>query len=126
MQDDQCGGSACNATCTGEACKTKTSDNKCIDAKGGLSQVCCVGDTTKACFPTNTANPANAGKIDRTGVPMPVSPAWNDPTFPKTSTGTVVSLFCIPATTSNTVNTTSGLPGPGALILPGTVVVDKK
>ena len=126
VQDDQCGGSACNAPCGGLACQTKTSDGKCIDAKGGLSQFCCAGSTSTPCFPTNTANPANAGKIDRTGVPMPVSPAWNDPTFPKTSTGTVVSLFCIPATTSNTVNTTSGLPGPGALILPGTVVVDKK
>ena len=126
VQDDQCGGSACNATCTGLACQTKTADNKCIDAKGGLSQFCCAGDTTKPCFPTNTGNPANAGKIDRTGSPMPVTPAWNDPTFPKMSHGTVVSLFCIPATTANTVNITSGLPGPGALILPGTVVVDKK
>src|SRR5205823_1257252 len=74
-------------------------------------------------FPTNTGNPANAGRIDRIGVPMVVSPPWNDPTFPKTAHGTVVSIFCIPATMSNTINTTSGLPGPGALILPGTVVV---
>ncbi len=36
-----------------------------------------------------------------------------------TVTGTLVSFFCIPATKAPAINTTAGLPGPGALTLPG-------
>ncbi len=31
---------------------------------------------------------------------------------------TLVSFFCIPATQSAVINTTAGLPGPGAIVLP--------
>ena len=34
------------------------------------------------------------------------------------NTGTLVSFFCIPATKAPAINTTAGLPGPGALSLP--------
>ena len=126
VQDDQCAGGSCNATCSGLACVKKAADGiTCIDSKGGLSQVCCSTDTTKPCFPT-AQKPGVDGKITRTGIPKPVTPAWNDPTFPKTSDGTVVSVFCEPATSINSINTTAGLPGPGALILPGTVCVNKE
>ena len=118
VQDDQCGGGLCNVTCSGLACASRTPDGQCLDAKGGISQFCCSTDSTKPCFPT-----AQTPGVVRTGVPMPVNPPWNTPDFPKTANGTVVSVFCEPATTSNTINTTSGLPGPGALILPTSVVV---
>ncbi len=35
-----------------------------------------------------------------------------------TQTGTLVGFFCIPATKAPAINTTAGLPGPGALTLP--------
>jgi len=122
VQDDQCQTGVCNSVCTGLACVSHAADcpgNPCLDSKGGLSQFCCSNDSTKPCYPTG--NPAIA-KIERTGVPMPPTPVWPDPTYPKNGTGTVVSVFCEPATTANTINTTSGLPGPGALILPGSQV----
>ena len=125
VQDDQCGGGVCNATCSGLACQTKAPDGSCLDSKGGLSQVCCSTDATKPCFPTGTS-PGSAAKIERTGVANPVSPPWGDGVYPKTGNGTVVSTFCEPATTSNTINTTTGLPGPGALILPGTTIIKKQ
>jgi hypothetical protein len=36
--------------------------------------------------------------------------------------GTLVSFFCIPATRAAAINTTAGLPGPGAVALPGSSV----
>ena len=122
VQDDGCGNGVCNSTCTGIACVSHATDcpgSPCLDSKGGLSQFCCSNDSTKPCYPTG--NPAIA-KIERTGIPMPPTPVWPDPTYPKMGTGTVVSVFCEPATTANTINTSTGLPGPGALILPGSNV----
>ena len=86
----------------------------CIDSKGGLSQNCCNNDTTRSCFPT-----AGGGSIVRTGKRSIPSPAFPDQTYPKTGNGVVVSIFCIPATGTNSIDTTSGLPGPGALVTPG-------
>jgi len=121
VQDDNCGAGGCGSNnCTGSACATMGTDPSsgnpiCIDSKGGLSQNCCNNDTTKSCFPT-----AGGGSIVRTGKPVIPSPPFPDPTYPKTGNGVVVSLFCIPATGTNSIDTTSGLPGPGALVTPGT------
>ena len=51
-------------------------------------------------------------------------PAWSgDPTtYPKTTTGKLAATFCEAATESIAVNGVAGLPGPGALILPGDVM----
>ena len=125
VQDDQCGGALCNASCTGLACTGHTPDGQCLDSKGGISQFCCSNDTTKPCYPTKQV-PGVAGNIERTGIANPLTPPWGDGMYPKTGNGTVVSTFCEPATTSNTINTTTGLPGPGALILPGMTVVTKQ
>jgi len=125
VQDDQCGGALCNASCTGLACTGHTPDGQCLDSKGGISQFCCSNDTTKPCYPTKQV-PGVAGNIERTGIANPLTPPWGDGIYPKTGNGTVVSTFCEPATTSNTINTTTGLPGPGALILPGMTVVTKQ
>jgi hypothetical protein len=54
-------------------------------------------------------------------MPVAPAPAWPDPTYPKTSEGTVfAAVFCEGATDSSQVNLVTGLPGPGALLLPGT------
>ena len=121
VQDDNCGSGGCGSNnCSGSACATMGTDPSsgnpiCIDSKGGLSQNCCNNDTTRSCFPT-----AGGGSITRTGKPSIPSPAFPDQTYPKTGNGVVVSIFCIPATGTNSIDTTSGLPGPGALVTPGT------
>ena len=113
-QDDQCGGGAsCSAPCTGPACVSTTASGQCVDAKGGLSQLCCSNDTTRPCFPT-----AGGGQIVRTGSAAPPTPVFPDPTYPKTGSEVLVATFCESATGSSVVNATTGLPGPGALILP--------
>ena len=110
---DACGGSACNATCTGTACAQTTSDGKCIDVKGGVSQVCCANDSTRPCFPS-----AGGGSIVRNGSAGVPAPAWPDATYPKTGDATLAATYCVPASGSNLVNGSTGLPGPGAVLLP--------
>ncbi len=121
VQDDNCNGTPCNATCTGSACVSHDSQGRCVDAKGGISQVCCAGNTLAPCFPT-----AGGGSIVRTGNPDPPAPVWPDTTYPKTSTnGILVTTFCEASTGTTTIDATAGLPGPGALILPGTQILRK-
>ena len=115
VQDDNCLGSGCGTDCTGSACVGMTIDPSsgnpiCIDAKGGLAQNCCGGTP---CFPT-----AGGGSIVRTGKPAIPSPPFPDPTYPKTSDGVLASIFCIPGTGTNSIDSASGLPGPGALVAP--------
>ena len=106
--DDACSGAACAAGCTGNACVTHDASGQCIDSKGGISQVCCSNDTTKPCFPTGSG----VGAIQRTG-----KRALNG------QLGAQVATFCINTTQSSIINITTGLPGPGAIILPNTVQV---
>jgi hypothetical protein len=121
VQDDNCAGTPCNATCTGSACNSHDAQGRCIDARGGISQLCCAGNTLSPCFAT-----ANGGSIVRTGTPDPPAPVWPDPTYPKTSTnGILVTTFCEASTGTTTIDATAGLPGPGALILPGTQIQRK-
>jgi hypothetical protein len=106
-QDDSCGAGSCTATCTGAACVATDPAGNCIDAKGGISQLCCSNNTATPCFPTK-----GGGSITRTG-------------HPGTPGNTLVSaaLFCVPRTTSTLINITTGLPGPGSLLLPSQVSV---
>jgi hypothetical protein len=104
--DDACAG-ACNAGCTGNACVTHDASGNCIDSKGGISQVCCSNNTTLPCFPT-----ANGGAITRQG-----KRALDG------QLGAQVATFCIAPTQSTVINATTGLPGPGAIILPNQVQV---
>lgn len=104
-QNDNCGGSACGAQCTGSACVNGPNppNGVCIDAKGGISQLCCAGNTSLPCFPTGSG-----GAIERTGSPVvPGTPAG----------GVFAANFCIPAA-GGIVSAVAGLPGPGALLLP--------
>jgi hypothetical protein len=98
-----------SAACTGAACVGKTPAGECIDVKGGISQNCCTGNTSTPCFP----NP-----IVRTGSTTPPAPAFPDPTFPKTGNVTVVGTYCESSSGSSTVDLVTGLPGPGAIVLP--------
>jgi hypothetical protein len=105
--DDACGAGVCNATCTGTACAAHDAAGNCIDAKGGISQLCCSNATATPCFPTK-----NGGSFTRTGTPGPPGKIMVN-----------AAVFCIPRTGSTLINITSGLPGPGALLLPATVSV---
>jgi hypothetical protein len=105
-QDDACGTGTCSAQCTGAACNAMN-NGECIDAKGGISQLCCSSSTSTPCFPTR-----NNGTISRTGAPATDG-----------HTAVFASTFCISRTDSTLINVTTGLPGPGALLLPGDVQV---
>ena len=130
-QDDACGGQKCSAiagNCSGASCvstvpnPTDPQQQICVDAKGGLAQNCCNGNTAVSCHPTYPAagaTPAGPG-IVRTGRPVAgATPSpWGDDAYPKTTDGIVlVSTFCEPPTGTGTVDIVSGLPGPGAVIL---------
>jgi hypothetical protein len=106
-QDDSCSGGQCNAGCTGAACNGTDAAGNCIDAKGGISQLCCSNNTATPCFPTR-----GGGSVTRTG-----HPGTNGATLLNAAT------FCIARTNSTLINITTGLPGPGALLLPSKVSV---
>jgi len=95
--------------CIGPACASTTATGQCVDIKGGLSQNCCTNDPTTPCFPS---------PIVRTGSTAPPAPAFPDPMYPKTGDVTLVATFCEASSGSSTVDAVTGLPGPGALVLP--------
>jgi len=105
-QHDDCNGAACNVDCSATA-----------DPKGGINQTCCANPQRLPCFPTSAAS--GSQPIARTGNVAVPSPAWPDPTYPKTGTGVLAAVFCIPPTSNITVDSTAGLAGPGALLLSG-------
>jgi len=131
-QDDNCveAGDRCSANpgnCTGDSCVDHVADPTnpaatiCVDVFGGLSQNCCNISTSVPCHPTypaQGATPAGPGIVRQgravaTATPTP----WGDDQYPKTAEGTVlVSTFCEPPTGTSTVDLTTGLPGPGAVI----------
>jgi hypothetical protein len=120
VKDDKCqeNGGTCTGTCS---CDHTDSRGNCVDPKGGVRQTCCSNDATRSCFPT-----ATAGKIERTGSAAVPQPALPDATFPKTSDIVQAAVFCESATAeSNVINNLTGLPGPGALLLPVTAVWTK-
>lgn len=111
--DNGQGCGACGTTCSGAACVSMTADGQCVDVKGGLSQNCCANATAQPCFPT-----ANGGQIVRTGMAAPPTPPFPDPAYPKSGNVTLVATFCEATSGSTTVDLVTGLPGPGALVLP--------
>jgi hypothetical protein len=115
-QDDNCTGGVCNATpCTGTACATHDAAGNCIDAKGGISHYCCSNNTSLPCFPTsNASKAAGLGSIVRTGKPVVPGDAAG---------GVFAGTFCIAHTDSSLINSVTGLPGPGALLLPAVATV---
>ena len=118
-------------------CENQLKQNDCASAcnegmcpsglSPGVDQVCCRDEANgrRGCFAANE-------DVTRSGVPaIPYADAnaqtgaWPDPTYPKTALGGALATpFCIPATTDNVVNSVAGLAGPGALILPGPVLIE--
>jgi len=111
-EDDACAGGTCTAACTGAACAS-TIDGQCVDAKGGLSQVCCSDDPQQPCFPTGTG-----ASLTRIGDATAPAPPFGDPTYPKIGRLTLAGAFCVPASRSTFVDVLVGLPGPAAIVLP--------
>jgi hypothetical protein len=119
-------GGTCTAACSGDACANLATDHVtgepvCLDEKGGVSQFCCSTAPSLPCFPTG---PGSAGVLARVGRALVPQPAWPDPTYPKT-TGCApgqctvqVATFCEAATGSTSLDGLTGLPGPGAIVLP--------
>ncbi len=105
-QDDSCGAASCTASCLPSP-----------PVKGGVHQLCCQNAQHTPCFAT-----AGGGEIVRTGAPEIPTPAWPDAAYPKVGVGgeagmRLVSVFCVDRTNA-AVDGVSGLPGPGAVILP--------
>ncbi|MGH7893521.1 MAG: hypothetical protein ACREQL_02580 [Candidatus Binatia bacterium] len=115
VRHDECNlTGATSFTCTVD-CSTAT------DFKGGKQQYCCTNPQKTPCFPTNPNT--GIGQITRQGTPVVTQPAWPFPTYPKSADGGVLaSVFCIPPTSAPLVDGTAGLPGPGALLLPGSII----
>jgi hypothetical protein len=105
---DDCGSGACTVDCGAKP-----------DPKGGINQMCCSNARGLPCFPTDPLT--GVGEIVRSGTVGTPTPAWPDPTYPKTSGGTLAAVFCIPSSNGIPVDATAGLPGPGALLLSGTL-----
>ena len=106
LQSDDCDTGTCTeGVCTGTAC-ISGSGVDCVDAKGGISQACCSNKTSTPCFTSKTAPITRVGKPATSG-----------------NTGSFAATFCIARTNSTLINTVTGLPGPGTLILPADVVV---
>ena len=109
------------APCTGLACLSKIDDplnpgtQVCVDSKGGVSQLCCNGNTTKPCFTL-----ANNGVVNRSGHQGVPQPALPDTTYPKQAdTGVLASTFCIPSTGKSAIDQVTGLPDRAPSSSPG-------
>ncbi len=132
-------GNGGSCPCPGQKQRNQcANENQCSAAQcpsglePGVDQLCCQGGSgvKLGCYPGQGATETD---IIRAGIasivyadPANTTGAWPDPTYPKMTAqdGSLVSTFCIAATTSNIVNNVAGLPGPGAVILPGPMVVE--
>jgi len=124
--DSECPGGSCNEQCPGGQC---LSGNEGTCAAGPFEQFCAIqtfrgcgansdcplsGDTCtlgkfRDCF---LDNGVVGGGVDVTGVPYPSCGGLGS--------GSVGALFCVPPTSSGSVNSVSGLPGLGRVVLPYT------
>jgi hypothetical protein len=110
------------ATCDASQCP---SDDVASGIQPGVDQTCCVGGgNTIGCFPADGETPSDP-LIVRNGEAAVGQPPWPGLTYPKIARGgKVASVFLIDATQAQTINTSTGLPGPGALEFVADVCVD--
>src|SRR5262245_37584762 len=116
----QCTAGACAGpfTCARTSTDPTTGETVCVDAKGGLAQFCCSNDPNRACQPTRTDAVTRVG---RTAEPRDASGiAYGAGAYPKHSDVVSVATFCEAATGTSSIDALTGLPGPGALVLPAT------
>jgi len=103
-------------TCARTITDPTTGENICVDAKGGLSQYCCSNDPGQACEPSRTGAITRSGRAeaprDTNGI------GYGAGEYPKHSDAVSVATFCEAATGTSTIDALTGLPGPGALVLP--------
>ena len=107
IQPNSCTSGVCPAS---NLCEDGPIDGLCSNQR---YRSCRTGTGTKDCgdvYPgagtcENSPRPCFGSNITRVGVPG-------------TKEGTLVAGFCVPATRAPAINTTAGLPGPGALSLP--------
>ena len=114
------GGCAGPQTCARRGIDASTGEAVCIDAKGGTSQYCCSNDPGRACQPTRAGNPI--GVVERVGHAETPRDAngmvYGAGDYPKRSDVVSVATFCEGATGTGTIDGLTGLPGPGAIVLP--------
>jgi hypothetical protein len=110
-QDDACGSGSCNSPCApgSAACVGTNAKGECIDAKGGISQLC---------WRAPRARPVSRPRAAAASL-APARRGTDGQTLVNAAT------FCIARTNSTLINITTGLPGPGAVLLPATVVVTR-
>jgi hypothetical protein len=111
-------------------CPSQNRPNACDDGICGANGTCsspidglCSNQKFRSCTPGSGTQDCDAvfpGAGTCVDTPRPCF----GPTITRTGqcgtvTGALVSFFCIPATRAPAINTTAGLPGPGALTLPG-------
>lgn len=122
----ECPGGSCNEQCPGGSC---LSGNEGTCAAGPFEQFCII-ETFRACLsnadctvPGDSCtlgkyrdcfldNGVISGSVAASGVPYPACGS--------VGSGTVGALFCVPPTSSGSVNNVSGLPGLGRVTLPYT------
>jgi hypothetical protein len=85
----------------------------CKDQKGGLTQCCCSNNPGLSCQPTEQGNVG----IIRVGRPVPPTQDASDPNKWVADGAVLAATFCEAATGNANIDTVSGLPGPGALLL---------
>ncbi|HEY2386101.1 MAG TPA: hypothetical protein VGK30_04005 [Candidatus Binatia bacterium] len=122
----ECPGGSCDEQCPGGSCVT---GNEGVCAAGPLEKFCnlqrfrgcgtdadcpapgdtCAFEKFRDCF---LDNGAIGGSVTVSGVPYPSCGG--------VGTGTVGALFCVPPTSSSSINNVSGLPGLGRVSLPYT------
>jgi len=110
VKDDNCQGSVCGSTCTGDACVGLDAAGRCVDVKGGLSQTCCGGGhSDRPCFPLG---------FTRTGSGLVLTSLLTDSAWPKSGAMTLAAVYCQSAVGAVVVDAAAGLPGPAAVVLP--------
>jgi hypothetical protein len=124
--DSECPGSTCTEQCPGGSC---VAGNEGTCAAGPLESFCNIqrfrgcGSDADCTTPGDTCtfqkfrdcyldNGVLGGTVTVTGVPYPSCGG--------TGSGTVGALFCVPPTSSSSINNVSGLPGLGRVSLPYT------
>jgi hypothetical protein len=120
--DGECSAGACAGpqTCQRVGTDPSTGEPVCIDAKGGVSEYCCSNDPSRSCQPTRAGNPIGVverighaeGPLDANAMP------YGAGDYPKRSDVVMAATFCEGATGTATIDAITGLPGPGAMLLP--------
>lgn len=117
-------------------CPGQVQPNACIpDGVCPASGVCeqnppdgvCSGQTFRSCILANPPQQDCEDIAPGAGNCQPQNRPCFDSTISRTGVcgteeGTLVSIFCIPATNAPAINTVAGLPGPGAVALPSSQV----